>query len=621
MKPDDMMITDKDNTTASDALQQLNEALKELVGPSGLAILPQRDQAKEPREADLHPLSKVPLARTRRKLFAALDALKKATQARESWEDDKTDRLLKVKQDAFIRSRAVKKSKAALAECRRMAITTDPFAGRATQALQWLRAIAEEMGATLAEEKTPGDDGKQDVQLSIIGSTFLSDFHFIDVMGNVVKVNVKFRYLMANNEEAGDPAVDASFAALCESENFEGLRDAFKALFDLETLAKSIGGVSLVEALRCFEDDLLAAQEFERKSGAADEARMGMGHGIVSRSAQGLSIKFMKGHSAILSVEDAIPSREISIARSQLIMRPDEMDGSLPVFEYTETGTAKVDAQYVLRFNEPISVFLSVAQSLQRVGGGEDMARDMRPSMVKASNSGQEMFNSRGEVRIEDNSTKKPCWPSLQKLLAPQVFRATEGKGGDTSVKKDGETIRAREVVKERIHWSLQSSEFIAAASLPDGQYLEFSHSGTDVVSGLSVHRVPLCHPRQVKPIFALVRQQIVFNELFRSCFGFPVPVEDGMAGLLSQPVELVIGDSPSFIHFSFYYDAIDDMLAMAVNITLGGEVSVTLKTTNGRSLACSDAKATAILRVCRSIPLTILTISKMGAGPVQQPG
>lgn len=615
------MISDEESSTAGDALQRLQDSLKDLVGPLGLSIIPSSDILNSSvmpfPESHLHPLSNICLARTRRKISSALEVLKNSALAPQSWEEDQPSRILRVKRDVVIRTRAVRESKAALADCRRLAITADPFASRAALAVQRLRAVAEETGATIMEEGNTVDGN--DVILTVCGTKFLADFNFFDVSGSVVQVKVKFRYITANVEEVGDAAVDASFAEYLQKEDFDALRKAFTSLIQLDKLDAAVPGVSLIDALRCFEDDLLDAQSMERKANLLDHERISRGHGVINRTAQGLKIDFIKGHSAILGLEDAIPSREISIGRSQLISRASHaINPAMPLFELTNTKTATVDAQYVLRFHEPISMCLTVAQNLERMQNREGAKKPARPTLMKASGYGKGVFTSRGDMRNEDSVAGEHSWPSLQELLAPRLFLGQK-TGSDFHMSQDGQALE-RSIGKENVHWSQDATEYIAAAALPNNQYVQFSHSGSDVVSGLSVHRVPLCHPGDVMPILALVRQQIVFNDLFTSCFGSPIRVASDMISAVRQPVEVVLCDSPSFMQFSLFDDSMDDIVNMAVDIGLSGELSVTLKTSSGRHPSCSDAKVTAILRVCRSIPLTILTLVKMNSASAGRP-
>lgn len=654
LKAEDQVSFAGKATTAADAISQVRNALKHLVGPEGLDIIPASavtqgreshllissfpQSSKTPhttfKEADLHALSRVPLSTVRRKLSTALSSLLRAAAARESWEPGRADRLLHVKQDTVVKQRRLRISKMALAESRRLVLTADPFATPATLAFEQLRSVASSTGATTAEDSVEsvvspaqGDKSglvkRKDRLLTICGEKFLADFTFYDVTAAEINVKVKFRHLAdSKSNETGDADVDEDFAELLRKQDFDSLKTAFLKLMALEALSSAVSEeVSLIHALRCFEEDLIDAHHAEKKHWVSDDGCMQNGHGIVKRSALGLSITFMKDHTALLGVEDAIPAREISASRSHPTVRQDILSTSVPStlqFQFCEAKMVSVHAQYVLLFDSPIIVCLSVAQNLERVGSGneKDKLATTNGNNGKAVSASKEMFSSRVDVHPEDGTGKKQYWPSLQTLLAPVVFGPHERPEEDGYPRESqGPSLQAlsKEVVKKREHWSQQATEFIAAASLPGKQYMQFSHSGIDTVSGLTICRVPLSHPKNVKPIFALIRQQIVFNELFKSCFASPIYPDKSRSGFLRQPVEVVLCDAPSFISLNLYDTVLDDILSVAIAVELGGDINVNLKLLSEKPHACSDAKAAAILRVCRSIPLTLMTVTKLG--------
>lgn len=614
-------------TTALDAITHVRTTLTTLASPSGLSLLPHPHpipSATDPtlHQASLHPLSRIPLSSARRQLSTALYALKAAAVARESWEPANADRLLHVKRDTILKTTAIRSSKAALAQCRRLAATQDPFATPLQLAIHTLKAVAIASHAITTEEvpdpvpATASSDNRLAKRvLTVCGTKFLADFHFFDSPAHHFSVKVKFRHLTADDAEVPDDDIEASFAQLITDQDFDTLKRAFQKLIEQEKLSAHVSQhFSLIDALRCFEDDLIAAHQAEVDATPSDNDlshhdRARRGHGIIKRSALGLTIDFIKGHTALLGIEDAIPNREISISRAYPTLRPDT-----GTFEFAETKMYSLGAQYALIFQEPILVCLSVAQSMERVGRPQSRADSTNSS--KQSNDKADS-SQRGDAREEQGSDGNFSLPSIQKLLAPVVFGGqdrVDPDAADVNEREGSTTAPAKEVVKRRVHWSQNSTEFVAAVALPDNQYIEFSHSGNDTVPGLAVHRVPLCHPRSVLPVFGILRQQIVFNELFQTCFGSPVYANPTLKPFQPQPIEVVLCDAPSFMQFNLYDDSMDDILSMAVTIELGGDVSVTLKSSSEKPHACSDAKATAVLRVSRNIPLTIMTIIKLGA-------
>lgn len=606
-------------TTARDAILDIRLALHSLASSAGLSLLPTQDPPHM-QQALLHPLSRLPLASVRRDLALSLAALKGAAAARESWDSTHADRLLHVKRDTILKTRVIQASKDALAVCRRLAATQDPFATRQQLAIHSLRSVAIAAHA-ITNEEVP-DASLTTIKpvakriLTVCGAKFLADFHFFDAADDQVNVKVKFRFLTADVTELPDPDVDADFVHLIRAADYDAIKVAFQNLIAKEKLSERVSQeVSLTDALRAFEDDLISAHHAEinfsrpQTPNALDADPARRGHGIVKRSARGLKISFMKDRSLLVGIEDAAQSRSITVSRTHPTLSTNGR------FHFDQAKMATTSAQYVLTFENPVLVCLSVAQTLERLAGGPPHNASTAAATRTSRRSLHERSVAHAEVlSLRDGSNKLTCLPSLQRLLAPIVF-SEEGDPNDDETANDKKEIStpAKEVVKKRSHWSQPSTEFIAAASLPDNQYVEFSHSGSNTVPGIAIYRIPLCHPKSVLPVLGLIRQQIVFNELFTSCFGSPLYANPTLKPLQPQPVEVVICDAPSFVQFNMYDSEVQEILSMAVTIELGGDMSVSLKSSSDKTPVCSDAKATAILAVGRNVPLAILTILKMG--------
>lgn len=616
------MQTDQPKT-AGEAINELYATLRHLTGPTGLHIIPDPATTSPTstalRESNVHRLSTISIAQTRRTLSQALDTLKASASARESWPDVSVERILRVKADAVARHRATKTSNTALTLCRRLALTADPFASRCVQAAHRVQAIADDANAATFRDDAE-TAGNPSCEVSVSGARFIADFSFPDLTASHVAVDVNFRFLITDdNVERPEPSVGRSFADLMHRERFNDLRLALDRLVALETLDDQIPSVSLCDALRAVEDDLLAAAELEAKVVTTDPARpFRTGHGRVDRTALGLRLTFMPRNSALLGVEPARGSREISVARAGAFARHDPP--AEPGVQFGEVKTMSVPAQYVLWLRRPVLVSLRVAQMLERIGGRDEVpGRTGNRSMTLGSSRG---MSSRDVMSTRDGKSdgaeRKGPWPSLQRLLATVVFGGDAVAEEESSsipsapTKTNGEVLQDRGLVKERSHWSQQATEYIAAVGLPGDQYVEFSHSGVDMIAGLSVRRIPICHARDVQIVLGLLRQQSMFNELFVSCFGNPLRVEPSMTALFKQAVEVVVSDSPTLMQLSMYDGGMDDILSVAVSVLLGGEVEVKLQLSSGRRHVCSDAKATALLKVSRSIPLTVRGIIEL---------
>lgn len=678
--------------TAAAALTEIRSALAALAAPDALQLSSRdpadpNDAASEAERtslsaARLHSLSAVPVTTARRRIRRALDTLRAAAAARDAWDADISDRLVRVKRDTASRQKLLTRAKGALDECKRLAVTEDPFASPGIVVIQKLKAAAEAAGATTVEE-TPDtsavpvtDDPSAPVSggplLTVCGSKFLADFQFGPVSSVTTHVDVRFRHLAADSREIGDSDVDAHFASLVRGLDFVALRVAFQRLVNQEKLDELLRPqIALKDALRFFEDDLFAIQAAESAAGDSDDDRMAQGHGLMQRSAHGLRIQFMPGRFAVLGVEDAVPPRDILAASSMpTVLQADSRQSGAPLsFMYPGTKLVCVGAQYVLTFEEPIVTTLSVALDLERIvtfvdTGNDDATRgslSIQDAKVRAPITGaggrdggsaaSNIDGSLGGARMGSKS-----FPSIQALLAPRVFAnrrssrhnpsanvtgplsglagvgvgsvkvpavgslpegsvksaaAPSTAAGDVQVNDSGGSESKN---PPESYYSEHTDEYIAPAALQNNQYMTFSHSGTDLIPGLEVRRVPLCHPREVHSVFAIIRQQLVFNELLVSCFGDPDSVSSSSSPLITQLVEVVTCDSPGFMHFCMYDAISDDVIGLAVSISLGGAVSAKLKPFNGGLHSCSDAKATALLRASRSVPLTVLAIHKIAA-------
>lgn len=605
--------------TAAEAVTHIQNALRTLAGGTGLGIISDHGASKShisaPRDHDIHKLSSVSLPHTQRSIQAALDVLKSSITARESWTDEAVERLLRVKGDTVSRSCAIKASKAALLACRRLAVTSDPFASRSNRAVHRLHWLAEDCGTTTFRDDSTDPSGRAMCELSVSGAKFIASFSFSDLSSQTITVDVHFRFLTDANDGKVDHTIGLSFGALLRRERFDLLKLAFDSLMAMERLDESTTGLSLCDALHAFENDMLDAQNIEQKSNLSDTKRIGFGHGLIKRTALGTRISFMKRHSALLAIEPSAVVRQISRTRAPIVIRPSVQTASMPSFEFGECEMINTHAHFVLKLNRPVYVSLGNAQLLERVAGGKDAmkaalrAGSMRGAPVREMTSGRDGRSDHGD--------KRGLWPNLQMLLAPAVFgqgvssESDIGTGSSNNAVVNTDQRGGKRLVSERTHWSQTATEFVASASLPGRQYIQFSHSAGDVVAAVALHRVPIRHPRDVQAVLAVLRQQIVFNELFRSCFAHPVCIE-GKYAIVKQPVEVVLCETPSFLQLSMHDGVMEDILSMVVNISLGGDVSVSLKTGNGRRYVCSDRKATALLRISRNIPLTIRTIVQL---------
>lgn len=252
-------------------------------------------------------------------------------------------------------------------------------------------------------------------------------------------------------------------------------------------------------------------------------------------------------------------------------------------------------------------------------GGNTSSASNGNPSAGQQLNTSptKTAIGSTGSINTHaDGSAKaRPATLGNNNAQPGQPPASSSSSSTATATKrKQSQQQDHQHLVNERTHWSQTSTEVCCATALPNGQYIEFTHSGGDVVAAIALKRVPIRHPRDVHAVLAVLRQQIVFNQLFQSCFTNNPVAKTQRQPVLRQAVEVAFGDTPSFLRLSMFDPVLDDIVSMVVHIDLGGDARVVLRCSSGRRHVCSNVKATAILRLSRSVPLTIHTILQVSA-------
>ncbi|EGG14165.1 putative mediator complex subunit 1 [Cavenderia fasciculata] len=138
---------------------------------------------------------------------------------------------------------------------------------------------------------------------------------------------------------------------------------------------------------------------------------------------------------------------------------------------------------------------------------------------------------------------------------------------------------------------------------------------------GYEISRIPIGYPNQIFPIFQILRQQIVFNLLFKSCFTIqpqlqndpssPVQV-NGSNGqdttntaAANIPVFEIQCEPAQSIYITFLHPTCKQFRSISINIASGGHINATI---DDNSL-CSNEYLTNILSTSKSIPLTLYYI------------
>ncbi|GAB0497294.1 hypothetical protein MMPV_008626 [Pyropia vietnamensis] len=203
------------------------------------------------------------------------------------------------------------------------------------------------------------------------------------------------------------------------------------------------------------------------------------------------------------------------------------------------------------------------------------------------------------------------------------------------------------------------------------GVTFTLSYAAADTVPGAAVSRVPLSHPRHVPVVWALLRQQAAYNELFASCF-VPTPgvvvapprcvgaggggaagmggggggwaatrggrggggaggpagsrraAASGAAGggagggggggggssaTAGDVVVEVVAQPPTGLHATMLDASAEHAVSVGVSVAPNGVVGVALRPPPGRAVATTDAALTALLRVSGSVPVMLAAV------------
>lgn len=612
----------------------------------------------------LHRLGPRDIAHSRVRLSRAVASLRAAASARAKW-GDAAESVCRVKTDAARPAEHVRDLRDALKECQYQARANDPFAPVNSIVLQRVKAAAETAGAQ-AIEGLPGDvmtgsaianapnDEQPGPLLTVCASTFLADFQFYSH-----DVAVHFRHL-AGDTEICDEEIDNDFVRLVRSQNYQALQEAFATLVLQENLDASLRSIfHLNDSLRAFENDLLAMHAHEREvfpHCSSDQLR-DHGHGLARRSASGLRITFAKDWEGRIGVESAYPSRKIISKSTNPAISSSTPRSEPPLsFQFSQTDAeVAVAAQFVFILESPLITSVSLAQELEclsdNVENGclavdnKDTVNDpianglssVKPeSVLAASFTGLQQVSGNaaainmdtenrtgldpsetpsnfsghlalgagdnvGVLPMMDPTANKKSNSLLEALLIPHVFGQRRAKG------KHGQ------YEPFELNKLSGGDEIVACAPLSPDKHMKFSYNRRDCTPGLLIHRIPLAHPRDAHIVMRLLRQQIMFNKLFLSCFSVSGTIAPTSMTELEQPVEVVVCDAPRFMHLGAYDPTEDSVLGVAVSIERDGRIDARIRGPGGKSHPCSDAKASKLFQVTQNVPLALQAIRSIG--------
>lgn len=130
---------------------------------------------------------------------------------------------------------------------------------------------------------------------------------------------------------------------------------------------------------------------------------------------------------------------------------------------------------------------------------------------------------------------------------------------------------------------------------------------GGDASPALTVARVPFSSPAHVHGILSLLRQQLAYNELVRSCFAAATeqePAHDHMAAIE------VCGDAPSLLSVTFCHPFGDAFVSLQVRVARGGAVTCEAFFAAGEEPPAGTAETVnAVLGATLSVPLAVRAV------------
>lgn len=586
--------------TAEASLKQARDTLHNLIKSLEL---------DKPDPASIHPLGPISISSARVSILKSLRNIRNAHQSTGNYDLD-TERVSRLKHDATLGIQRTTKAMQNLAKVVEMGRIGDVFAGSSEKRRGILKVAAERSGAQCIEDSV-GEAGS----LTVCGDTFLADFRF---GGDDVQVD--FRHLVSSGNDGGGSGlgeqrfadVDRDFEELVREQKLEDLCEAFRGLLGLEKLATSLGAAPQVlkMPLQCFENDVLAA--FGITSFIHDVRRAARGLTLLyhkpcfpfspvlkENAGENVSKKKVDKYVARLDIEPTSKKQKFLIGSTRPELGPEEeeeLDVRLPAKRkmirkvvYSSARAADIAATFVLVLDPPVLVSHSTAVALYALSDSLPIAESTAQVSLSARTSASTATPPNLVLAVGGSRSRRAL---SNLLLCPE------------------KSIRKKKTIY------LQSAT-------PQGP-VKMSIGVHEEEAGMRVSRVPISHPRDVERVIGLLKQQLVYNEILRSCLGGKVIDEKDASdtipdAMLTHPVEVVVRYAPSFIQFTVGKG--DDILSVGIVIKVGGELTVSTKLidveghsgSGTKSMACSDAMLTEMFSKTRHAPMILAKMWAMG--------
>jgi len=150
------------------------------------------------------------------------------------------------------------------------------------------------------------------------------------------------------------------------------------------------------------------------------------------------------------------------------------------------------------------------------------------------------------------------------------------------------------------------------------GQHHKYVRSGPSI-HGFLLQRVLLTHQMQLYPILQMLRQQVVFNELWKSCIASPFEInkiqveEDTMQVDTSTDMHQIeiVCDKPLSLQIIFLNPAIgsNNLINLEILVKEGGIIQAQFFPALDEKPPCSSQYITELLNTSHNIPLSLYYI------------
>jgi len=125
------------------------------------------------------------------------------------------------------------------------------------------------------------------------------------------------------------------------------------------------------------------------------------------------------------------------------------------------------------------------------------------------------------------------------------------------------------------------------------------------VFPGLIVEQLPCTDHMKLITVLQILRQQVIFNELFSSCFNstFPIVQVTDKGEIISFEVT---SEAPSSINITCIHPKTGNLLCLEVIISPEGDLKCIMHTVPDDPILCSNSYLTKIVSACHSIPMLL---------------